>query len=69
MSTKPIDIGDLTESVAGAVQRVLASAKPQQALYVRPPRIICGIIFDPSVEVNPLINPENPPDPAVTKIP
>jgi hypothetical protein len=43
---KPIDIGDLTESVTSAVQRVLASQK-ENALFVRPPRLICGIIFEP----------------------
>jgi hypothetical protein len=46
---KQIDVGDLTESVTSAVQRVIAS-QGDPPLWIRPPRIICGLIIDPIYE-------------------
>ena len=51
--SKSIDLGDLTEVVIGAVNRAL-NERPatEQALFPRPPRIICGIILDPNETVS-----------------
>lgn len=43
---KRIDIGDLTEAVTTAVQRSLATQKPDPLW--RNPRIICGLIIEPT---------------------
>ena len=44
-----IDVGELTETVIASAQRALTERKGA-SLFGRPPRIICGIIFEPSVE-------------------
>lgn len=44
---KSIDVGDLAEVVTASVQRALRERTGENALFVRPPRIIVGIIFDP----------------------
>jgi len=57
---KQIDIGDLSEAVITSVQRALSSAKQEsvEKLYIRPPRIICGFIIDPSeVPLDPVVDP------------
>ena len=45
-SAKVIPISDLTESVTAAV---LKAVQTQPAVAKLPPRIICGIIYEPQV--------------------
>ena len=45
---KAIDVGDLTEVVVSAVNRALAERPDAQAPLIARPRIICGIILEPT---------------------
>lgn len=44
-----IDVGELTETVIASAQRALTQ-REGGSLFLRPPRIICGIILEPAIE-------------------
>jgi len=46
---KRVDIGDLTESIATAVQRVIEAGRLDRKNPFSNPRIICGFILEPQL--------------------
>jgi hypothetical protein len=44
---KSIDVGELTEVVTTSVQRALQDRGGTEGFFLRPPRIIVGIIIEP----------------------